>query len=158
MIRGQGAVVTNRHSGKQALLERQVAECIKDSGKTLDILQKETGIHRAKLGRMRLCKCHVTFDEAAMIFSAVSRPSLALMALALLEQEGALTPETMAYLDNFLADLPDLLERLNQLGPTLNPKWAHGSAHHIGVLMAEHADRRLQAEAFAPANAARRLS
>lgn len=142
--------MTGMKSGKQALLERQIAECIKASGMTLDILQNLTGIHRAKLGRMRLGKCNVTCDEAELVFAAVRRPSRALMTLVLLGEDRTLTPETIAYLENFMRDLPDLLGRLNELGPTLNPKWAHGSAHHLGVLMAQHADRRMQAEAFAP--------
>ena len=145
-------------SGKQALLERLVAECIKDSGTTLDVLQKVTGIHRAKLGRMRLCKCQVTCDEADLVFAAVRRPGRAMMMLALLGEERLFTPEAMAYLDNFLSDLPGLLVRLNELGPTLNPKWAHGSAHHIGTLMQEHADRRMQADAFSPGGVERRLN
>jgi len=147
-----------KQCGKQALLERQVAECIKASGMTLDILQKVTGIHRAKLGRMRLCKCQVTCDEADMVFAAVHRPGRALMTLALLGEDRLFSPEAMAYLDNFLSDLPGLLDRLHELGPTLNPKWAHGSAHHIGVLMQEHADRLLQAEAFAPGGFDRRMN
>ena len=143
---------------KQALLDRQVAQSIINSGMTLDVLQHATGIHRAKLGRMRLSKCTVTCDEAEKIFAAVRCPTRALMTLAAIGEDRTFTPETMAYLDNFLSDLPSLLERLNELGPTLNPKWAHGSAHHIGVLMAEHADRRLEAETFRPGQGQQRLN
>lgn len=135
---------------KQALLDRRVADSIRASGKTLDELMVETGIHRAKLGRMRLCKCTVTCDEADKIFAAVRCPSRAYMILAALGEERAFTSETMDYLENLLTDLPSLLDRLNDLGPTLNPKWAHGSVHHLGVLMSEHADRRTQADTFRP--------
>lgn len=80
------------------------------------------------------------------------------MMLSLLGEENHFSPQAMAYLDNFLSDIPRLLTRLNELGPTLNPKWAHGSAHHLGVLMEQHADRLLKAEMFAPDGNDRRLS
>lgn len=88
-------------------------ECIDHSGLTLDILQKLTGIHRTKLGRMRLCKCQVTCDEADQVFLAVRRPRRAPMMLALLGEENHFTPQAMAYLDNFLSDIRSLLTRLN---------------------------------------------
>lgn len=142
-------MVTVSRGSRQLLLVRQVAEIIKSSRMTLDELHDETGINRAKLGRMRLAKAPVTFDEAEAIFRATKCPSRAMVTLACLGEDRILTPEALAYLDHFLGALPSLLDNLNQLGSTLNPKWAHGSAHHIGVLMAEHADRRVQAEAFA---------
>jgi hypothetical protein len=143
---------------KQALLEQRVAQTIRDSGMTLDELQGETGIHRSKLGRMRLSKVTITCDEAEKVFSAVRCPSRAYMILAALGEERTLTSEAMAYLENLLTDLPSLLDRLNDLGPTLNPKWAHGSVHHLGVLMSEHADRRTEADAFRPGLHPRNMS
>lgn len=134
--------------GKQALLERQVAECIKDSAITLDALQKITGIHRAKLGRMRLGKCQVSVDEAERIFKAVRRPSLALFLLACLGDSRENTPETMHYLEGLMAAMPRFIDTLNHLGTALNPKWAQGSAHQIGNALIEHAERLLRADPF----------
>jgi hypothetical protein len=137
---------------RQSLLARQVSQIIKESHMTLDELQAETSINRAKLGRMRLGTAPVSFDEAEVIFRATKCPSRAMVTLACLGEDRILTPEALAYLDHFLGALPSLLDQLNGLGETLNPKWAHGSAHHIGTLMTEHAARLLQAEAFtAPA-------
>lgn len=133
---------------RQRLLERHVAECMIGSRNTLDDLGKMTGLSRAKLGRLRLGKARITCDEAYSVFSAVNSHGRALLILACLGEETRLTGETLAYLDLFLSDLPHLLTRLNDLGPTLNPRWARGSIHHLGALMKEHADRRIQAEAF----------
>lgn len=150
-------MVASGSGGRQSLLKRQVMQCITSSHMTLDELQVSTGINRAKLGRLRLGKGPITFDEAEAIFRAARCPSRAMMMLACLEEDRCLTPETMSYLELFLNALPSLLDRLNDLGSTLNPKWAQGSAHHIGVLMAEHADRLIQAETFAPRGMEARL-
>jgi len=136
--------------GRQALLERQVAESIKRSSMTLDTLHEATGIARAKLGRMRLGKAPVTVDEAETVFEAVRLPSRALFMLACLGEDRPFTPETMAYIEGLMTAMPKLLDTLNDFGSALNPKWAQGSAHHLGVLMAAHVERKLLAEAFAP--------
>lgn len=135
---------------RQALLERQVAESIKRSSMTLDMLHEATGINRAKLGRMRLCKAPVTVDEAELIFNAVRLPSRALFMLACLGEDRPYTPETMAYLEGLMSAMPKLLDTLNDFGSALNPIWAQGCAQHLGSLMAAHVERRLQAEVFAP--------
>jgi hypothetical protein len=135
---------------RHQLLKRQVARCIVGSHMTLDALHDATGINRAKLGRMRLEKGPVSFDEAEAVFRATQSPSRAMVLLACLEEERVLTPQVLNYLEHFLGALPSLLDRLNDLGPMLNPQWAQGSAHYIGTLMAEHADRRCRADLFVP--------
>jgi hypothetical protein len=92
----------------------------------------------------------ITCDKAKKIFCAVRCTCQVYMILAALAEKRRLTSEAMAYLGNLLTDRPSLPDRLNNLGPTLNPKWAHGSVDHPGVLMSEHADRRTEADAFRP--------
>lgn len=132
----------------QRLLEVFVADSIKRSSKTLTVLQGLTGIHRSTLGRMRLGRCPVSFDEAKTVFRALNRPSYALFMLAWLGEEGIVTDEVLGYLEHFLSNLPELIERLNELGPSLNPKWAVGSVHHLASLMVQHADRIRHADTF----------
>ena len=110
------------------------------------MLQQLTGIHRAKLGRIRVRKYHVTFDEAETIFAAVRRPGRALFMLACLEEDREITPEAMEFLDGLISAMPRLIDQLIDFGPALNPKWAQGTAHHIGALMAQQVERKLQAD------------
>jgi hypothetical protein len=135
---------------KQILLEQRVAQSIRTSSLTLDELQKLTGIHRAKLGRMRLGKCHPTVDEAESVFQAARQPGRAHFLLACLGDDRDNTPETMSYLEGLMAAMPRFLDTLNDMGSTLNPKWAQGSALFMGQALAEHAGKVLRADTFLP--------
>ena len=55
-----------------AQLNAAVAERIVHAGVPLAVLESMTGIHRAKLGRMRTGKCNVTIDEAQRVLTALN--------------------------------------------------------------------------------------
>ena len=133
------------HTG---LLSRYVAASIRDSAKSLSVLQQLTGLHRSKLGRMRLGRHQVTFEEADLVFRALGKPVRAMFMLVCLGEDFAITPEVLGYLEIFLSNLPLLIGQLNELGPQLNPKWGSGSVHHLGAILAELAERRSKADVF----------
>lgn len=130
------------------LLARYVATSIRESAKSLTVLQGLTGLHRSKLGRMRLGRHPVTFEEAHLVFRAVDKPVRALSVLSCLGEDCAITPEVLGYLEQFLSNLPLLIERLNELGNMLNPKWGTGSVHHLVGVLGELAARRSEADQF----------
>lgn len=130
------------------LLARYVAASIRELAQSLTALQEMTGLHRSKLGRMRMGRHAVSLHEACVVLQAVGSPVRALFVLSCLGEDRLATPEVLAYLEHFLSNLPLLIDRLNDLGPQLNPKWGSGSVHHLADVLAGLAARKSEADIF----------
>lgn len=128
-------------------LQLFLSACIKGSNVTLDELNRRTGIHRSKLGRIRLAQGVSSAAEALCILHALGRPAKADMLLLLLGGHDPRFLESVVFLDEFLTHVPTLIERLSALGSWLNPRWARGTALIVAEAIERQVERIREADA-----------
>lgn len=118
---------------------------IASSGKTRGAIATQAGIHKDALRRVLSGQRSATLGEMARILLASdASPRTALALFVLCDGKKAarwLDTDIGAFLEQFLEELPDALERVlgNQL-QEVKPRWAKGTAQRMARLLSEHVE------------------
>jgi len=106
---------------EQALLALFVAWCIAESKLSLETLQGRTGLHRARLGRMRLGRDSPSIDDAGLVLRAVGKQVLERVTDKHFGARSIADAEQLCGAGRSLPDHETLLGRLNGLWSTTIP-------------------------------------
>ena len=113
------------------LLSRFVACGILESGYSLEDLQALTGLHRSKLGRLRLEQDIVSEKDADLLFRSFGKHVLALFVLVCLGEDDVLGEEVKIHLRRYLDNPLSLSGRIDAIGFSLVSEWSQRRAKHL---------------------------